>query len=388
MGLKDRLEDIAVTQVVRRIAADDVTADREGRRGDDAPAADGGRGQTLVLDDPATPDDTATPVDPATPDDTAATGSAAVPGGRADSPTEVPASGWKAIGRRTLKEVGNDGVPMMAAAVAFAGFLSLFPAIIAAMSVYSLVTDPATAAQQAAELTAGLPSGAASLLTEQIEGVASSGTTAAGIGLAVSLLGALWSASGGMGMLIKGVNTAYDETDDRGFARNKGLAILMALGAIVFLAIAITLAAVLPVVLGGLGTVGTIAAFVGRWVGLAALIVVALAVLYRYAPDRADARWRWLTPGAVVATVLWLLATAAFSFFVDNFGSYDETYGAAAGVVVLLLWLQITALIVLLGAELNAEAERQTVTDTTTGPNAPIGQRGATPADELPPPTA
>lgn len=373
MGFKERLQDTVVQQVVRKVTHEAVIDNSEKVGPAPAPVSN----QTTV-------DGFQSSITPAAEfrDDTAADRA----GQDATAPTEIPVKGWKAIGKRTLKEVGSDGVPMMASAVAFAGFLSLFPAMIAALAIYGLVTDPSVAAQQAADLTASLPSAAAELITGQMQDVAAADQTAIGFGLVVSVLGALWGASGGMGMLIKGVNIAYDEqNDDRGFVKNKGLAILFALGAIVFVAAAIVLVGVVPVLLEGLGTVGVILGQIGRFVVLAGLIMLALAVLYRYAPDRADADWVWISPGAILATVLWLVATVGFSFFVNNFGSYNETYGTAAGVVVLLLWLQITALIVLFGAEFNAESERQTGVDTTTGPDRPIGQRGAEPADELPP---
>jgi membrane protein len=306
----------------------------------------------------------------------------------ADTPTEIPRPGWAAVLKRTRAEVKADRVPMMAAAVAFAGLLALFPAIIAAISIYGLVTDPSSAAEAAGELTAAMPAEAAGIITDQLQSVASAEESTLGLTLLVAILGALWSASGGVGMLINALNVAYDEEDTRTFLRARGLALAMTLGAIVFFAVAVTLIAVVPAVIDGigLGIVGTVLAQVARWVLLAALLAGALAVLYRFAPHRADARWRWLSPGAVVATVLWLLGSLAFSAFVSNFGSYNETYGTIAGVIVLMLWLQISALVVLFGAELNAEVERQTAKDTTTGPPRPIGLRGAQPADDLPPP--
>ena len=308
-------------------------------------------------------------------------------GADADRPTGIPARGWREIVRRVLAEVKADRVPMMASAVAFAGLLALFPAMIAAISIYGLVVDPAQAARHAGELTAALPDAAAGLIGGQLESLATTRDGALGVALLTSVLGALWSASGGTSMLIDALNVAYDEDEGRGFLRKRGLALLLTLGAILFLALSLVLIAVVPAVIEGvgLGLVGTIAAQVARWVLLGALIAAALAVLYRLAPDREDARWSWLSLGSVVAGVLWLVGSMAFSVFADNFGSYDETYGTIAGVIVLMLWLQLTALIVLLGAELNAEAEKQTAVDTTTGRPKPMGRRGAEAADTSPP---
>jgi membrane protein len=195
----------------------------------------------------------------------------------------------------------------------------------------------------------------------------------------------LWSASGGVQGLVKGLNLVYDERETRGFLKLRGLSLLLTLGAIVVAVTAIALIAVFPGFVDslGLGRAGELAASIGRWVVLALLVLAALAVVYRYAPDRANPRWRWVSWGAVVALVLWLLATVGFSWSVDNFGKYNQTYGALAAVIILLLWLFLSAFVVLLGAEFDAETERQTARDTTTGPSRPLGQRDAEVADTL-----
>jgi membrane protein len=359
---------------------------KHARRDDGAPAADGAHGGPAVLDG-VVPEAVATAraVDVRTEEERAAAGAR---GEHASTPAEIPKRGWFEIIRRALKETSADRVPMMASAVAFAGLLSLFPAILASVSIYGLVVDPMTAADHADAVAAALPSDAAELLTEQIRNVASAERSTLGLALLTSVLAALWSASGGMGMLLGAINVAYDEQDDRGFVKNKALALGLTLAAILFLAVAITLIAVVPAVIEavGLGVVGTALAQVARWALLAVMMAAALAALYRVGPDRADARWAWISPGAVLAAGLWLLGSALFSLFVSRFGSYQETYGTFAGFVVLMLWLQITALVILIGAEVNAEAERQTVVDTTTGPPKPMGLRDAVPADDPPPP--
>lgn len=306
-------------------------------------------------------------------------------GHHATSPTRIPKGGWKAILVRVKEEIKRDKVTVLAAAVAFAALLSLFPLMIAAISIYGLGADPETVANQARMIEDVLPEDAASLITGQLQSLAAADNGALGIAAVISILAALWSASGGMAMLINALNVAYDEDNDRGFVKNRALAVLMTFGAILFLLVVVSLLTVPADILGDLGTIGIVLVNILRWVLLAGLLAAALAVLYRVAPDRDDARWRWLTPGVTVALILWLLASAAFSYFVDTFGSYNETYGSLAGVVVLMLWLQLSTMIVLIGAEINAETERQTVTDTTTGPPQPLGQRGADPADQPPP---
>ena len=304
----------------------------------------------------------------------------------ADNPAQIPLQGWREIAKRTLAEIKTDRVAMMAAAIAFAALIAIFPALIAALSLFGLIVDPIEAAQLAGEMTATLPADAASMLRDQIQSLATADESTLGGSFVISLVVALWGASGGIGMALTGINVAYDETERRTFVRRKLLALGLALAAVLFFVVAIILIAVVPAVIRelGLGVVGKVAALAARWVVLALLILTGLAALYRVAPEREDAKWVWISPGALAGTVFWLVGSGLFSLFVNNFGRYDDTYGAVAGVVVLMLWLQLSAFIVLLGAEINAEAERQTLRDTTTGPPQPIGQRGANPADTLP----
>ena len=308
-----------------------------------------------------------------------------VPGVDAEKPTQIPAKGWKQIIKRSFKEMKADNLPLLAAGVAFYIFLALFPGLIAAVTVYGLVADPSEVQQQVTKLSDSLPQEAASLLRDQLTKIASSSNSALGIGLLVSLLGALFSASGGMQNLMKATNLAYDEDETRGFLKLRGTALLLTIGFIVFLAVAIGLIAVVPVVLDaiGLGSFGQLIANILRYLGLIAFMVGALAVVYRYAPDRDNPQFKWVGLGSIVATVLWVLGSAAFSFYVSNFGKYSETYGAIAGVVILMLWLFLTSFIILFGAEINSESEQQTAKDTTEGPTQPMGERGATKADTV-----
>jgi membrane protein len=306
-------------------------------------------------------------------------------GREAERPGQIPPRGWFAILRRAMAEVKEDNVSLLAAGVAFYAMLAIFPAIIALVTVYGMVADPAEVESQVSEFAKSLPSGADQLITEQLNNVVNAGEQALSIGLAISLLAVLWSASSGVQGLVKSLNLVYDERETRGFLKLRGLSLLLTLAAIVVAVVALALIAVFPAVIDdlGLGQAGELAASISRWVILALLVLVALAVLYRYAPDRANPRWRWVSWGALVALVLWLLGSFGFSWYVDNFGKYNQTYGALAAVIILLLWLYLSAFAVLLGAELDAEIERQTARDTTTGPERPIGQRGAEVADTL-----
>ncbi|TWF81342.1 membrane protein [Pseudonocardia hierapolitana] len=307
------------------------------------------------------------------------------PGRDADTPVQIPPRGWWQVVRRAFAESKADHVPMLAGGVAFFAFLAVFPALIATLTIYGLVADPAQVAREVEGLAGALPREAQPLVAEQLGAVVASSDGALGIGLVVSLVAAIWSAASGTGNLVQAINIAYDEDETRGFVRLRATALLLTLGAIVFVLVTLALVAVVPALLDAipLGPLATVLAQLVRWVLLIGLVIVALAVVYRIAPDRDAPRIRWASIGALVAAVLWIAGSVAFSLYVDNFGKYNRTYGTLAGVVVLLLWLYLTSYIVLLGAEINAEAERQTARDTTRGPSVPMGERRAVAADEV-----
>jgi membrane protein len=306
-------------------------------------------------------------------------------GREAEHPGQIPPRGWFAVLKRVKVEVKDDNVSLLAAGVAFYAMLAIFPAIIAVVTVYGMVADPNQVQSQVNQFTKSLPSGADELLTQQLTNVVQAGRQALSIGLALSLLALLWSVSSGVQGLIKSLNVIYDERETRGFVKLRGLSLLLTIGAIVVTVIALALITVFPGVIDnfGLGRAGQLAASVARWVLLAVLVLIALGVVYRLGPDRAGPRWRWVSLGALVALVLWLLGSVGFSWYVDNFSKYNQTYGALAAVIILLLWLFLSAFAVLLGAEFDAETERQTARDTTTGPERPLGRRDAEVADTL-----
>jgi membrane protein len=306
-------------------------------------------------------------------------------GAQADKPTEIPKRGWFQIAKRGWAEAKADQVPLLAAGVAFYAFMAIFPAMIAVTLLYGLFADPATIADQVDAAGGALPDDVRALIVEQLRNLATTQRTGAGIGAILSLLLALWSASAGVGNLMTAISTAYDEQEQRGFVKKRAIALALTLGAVVLLLVVLGLVAVLPVVLqifsgGALRVLLEIA----RFLLVAVVVAIALAVLYRIAPDRDAPKFRWVSVGAVVATVLWLLASIGFSIYVANFSNYAKTYGALASVVILLFWLWITAYAILLGAEINAESEQQTARDSTRGPERPLGQRGAVKADSVP----
>ncbi|GAA1578429.1 YihY/virulence factor BrkB family protein [Kribbella sancticallisti] len=307
-----------------------------------------------------------------------------VPGVAAEKPAEIPAAGWWQIVKRAWAEAKADQVPLLAAGVAFFGFLSLFPAVVAAVMAYGLLADPAQIRRQAQDLAAAVPESARELLLQQIDALTSAPRQSLGIGVIIAVATALWSASGGVGYLVTAVNLAYDEEENRGFVRRKLLSLGMTLGAIVFVLLTIGLFAVGAAITDGVPTVIRILLEGARLLVAVLLIMVALAITYRLGPARDAPRLRWVSVGAIVATVIWLIASIGFSVYVATFGNYAKTYGSLAAVVVLMLWLWLTAYAILLGAEINAESEEQTARDTTKGPEQPIGERGAVKADSVP----
>ncbi len=304
-------------------------------------------------------------------------------GRSAGSPTEIPARGWFDIAKRTAGQVKSDYLSIVAAGVAFYVFLALVPALIAVISVYGLVADPADVERQLASVLSAVPAEAADLVQTQVTAITGQGRASVGLALAVSVVVALLGASKGMQALVTALNIAYDEDETRKFFRLKALTLVLTLGMAVAAVVGVGVMVALGNLAERLGTAGELAVVVLRWPLLAVVVILGLAVLYRYAPDRDAPAWRWVTPGAVVATVLWLVGSIAFSVYVGNFGRYNETYGSLGAVVVLLLWLLLTAYAIVLGAELDGEAERQTVADSTRGPSQPLGRRGAYAADTV-----
>lgn len=301
------------------------------------------------------------------------------PGSGADDPTEIPLGGWKQIALRVKDEFGSDHVTLSASGVAFHGFLALVPLIAAAVSIYGLVADPANVRRLIGRLRGAVPDDVASLLENQLDTISTASAGALGVGAVIGILTGLWSASSGVGHLIEGINIAYDEdADDRPFWKRRALAVLLTLLFIALLAVAAT---VVTLTASVNGVAGVLAQVIG-WIFIAVLFGLLLAVFFRFATDRDEPEWVWVSPGAVFSVVAWTIASVGFGIYVSNFGSYNETYGSLGAIVVVLMWLFISATVVIVGAELNAEIERQTDHDSTQGPEQPKGQRDAVVADD------
>lgn len=303
-------------------------------------------------------------------------------GRSADKPTDIPARGWKDVAVRVKRQLKEDNVGLIGAGVAFYSLLSIFPAMIALISLYGLIVRRDQVAAQVDSALKFMPGDSRMAIQTQMEKITSSPRAGLGLGLLISVLAALWSASGGMRALMTGLNIAYDETESRKFVRLRLLSLALTLGVLVFTVAAMTAVIGVPAAFDAGQPVGLLLAWV-RWPVLAALLVGGLALLYRYGPDRDKPKWAWASWGAGIATALWLVMTITFSFYVSTFGSFNKTYGTFASVVVLMTWMSLSAYIVLVGAEINAELERQTAQDTTTGPDRPLGTRDAYAADTI-----
>lgn len=303
----------------------------------------------------------------------------------ASSPLEIPAPGWWDIARRVFDEIGNDRILAVAAGVTFYGLLAVFPAIAALVSLYGLVADRATLGDHITVLSGLLPEGAIQIVSDQVKRITERGDTALGFAFFGGLGISLWSANAGMKAVFDALNVAYNETEKRNFVVLNLWSLAFTAGMVAFVVVALSAVVVIPVVLKylWLGALVEWIVWAGRWPALLAVALMALAVLYRFGPSRERARWRWLTPGAILAALGGIGSSMLFSWYVANFGSYNETYGSLGAAIGLMTWMWLTSTVVLVGAELNAEIEHQTAKDTTEGPDTPMGSRGAAMADTV-----
>lgn len=300
----------------------------------------------------------------------------------ADSPTAIPASGWKDIAMRVYRQFGEDHVTLTAAGVAFFGFASLVPLLAAGIAIYGLVADPSDVTGLVDRIDGTVPQAVADMIRQQLESVAGASSGALGFATVIGIALGIWSASSGVGHMIEAVAIAYEEDRDGG--RSFWVKRAMALGFTVGLMALMAASAVVIVVGARLGSGGlAVLSNIAAWILVAALAAAGLAVLYRHGPDRRNAQWRWVTPGAAIAIVIWIVVSVGFRYYVANFGSYNETYGSLGTVIVVLLWLYLSAIAVIVGAEIDSEIEHQTAQDSTVDPERPMGRRDAHMADTL-----
>ncbi|CAN5764440.1 YihY/virulence factor BrkB family protein [soil metagenome] len=306
-------------------------------------------------------------------------------GRHARSPAAIPGRGWRDIGWRLFNRIMEDRAMLVAGGVTFYLLLALFPALLAFVSLFGLFADPTRIPEQIGFLREVLPAEGYTLVRDQLTELAAQQTGALGFGLALSLAVALWTANNGVKAIFEAMNIAYSERESRSLVRLNLIAFVFTLGGLVAATLLFIAIGVVPAVLAFLD-IGEGAARLLRllrWLVLLPIIALVVSLFYRYGPSRAPARWRWITTGSALATLVWLIASIAFSFYLDGFAHYNVTYGSLGALIGFLLWMWLSSLIVIVGAELNAEMELQTAEDTTQHPESPLGSRGAVVADSL-----
>jgi membrane protein len=306
-------------------------------------------------------------------------------GRQAESPSEIPLRGWKDVVLRVYQNVGKHRVIALAAGVAFYALLAIFPAIAALVAIYGFFADPATISSHLDSAAGLLPGGAIEVVRDQMTRIAAHGKSTLGLTFAFGLGVSLWSANAGMKAIFDALNLVYGEEEQRGFIKLNLISLTFTILAIIFVLFSIAAVAILPVVLSyvGLGAATETLFKYGRWPVLLVAVAAGLAVLYRYGPSRSRPKWRWITWGSAFAAVSWIVVSLLFSWYAASFGSYNQTYGSLGAIIGFMTWLWLSVIVVLLGAELDAETEHQTAQDMTTGSPRPMGDRGAHAADTV-----
>lgn len=306
-------------------------------------------------------------------------------GRQSAAPWNIPFAGWKDIFWRVYNQITEDRLLAVAAGVVFYGLLAIFPTVTAFVSIYGLFADASTVQSHVALLSNFAPPEVVGPIQEQIYRVATTRSVDLSFAFIFSVLLALWSSNAGMKAVIDALNVAYDETERRSFVKLTLISLAMTVGAIFAALVGVGAVVVFPIVLSYLGieSAGETIVSILRWPVLLAALLLGLAVLYRFGPNRTTPRWEWLSVGSVFAAVAWIVGSFLFSYYLSRFANYNATYGSLAAGIGLMMWLWLSAIIVLLGAELNAEIEHQTARDTTVGPDRQLGRRGAIVADTV-----
>jgi membrane protein len=306
-------------------------------------------------------------------------------GRSAETPSEIPARGWGDILWRVYRGISESRILLVAAGVTFYALLAIFPGIAALISIYSLFADPASVASHLDTVANVAPGGAIDILREEMTRLASQGGATLGVSFLVSLAISFWTANSGVKATFDALNIVYGEEEKRSFIKLNIITLFVTLGIVVFILLTLAAVVAVPVALTYIPIPGVTALVVkiGRWPILFVLVTTALAVLYKYGPSRTEPRWRWVTWGSVSAAIVWLAASALFSWYVASFGSYNKTYGSLGAVIGFMTWIWISIIVVLVGAKLNAEMEHQTIRESTTGQPKPLGRRGARMADTV-----
>ncbi|WP_439532638.1 YihY/virulence factor BrkB family protein [Polymorphobacter sp.] len=302
----------------------------------------------------------------------------------AESPIDYSRAAWMAILLRVWVKNGELNLSLMSAGVAFYAFLSFVPLLAALVLSYGLVADPATVSRHMATIIDLVPEEAARLIYEQLVALTTTAASRSGFGLLLALAVSIYGASRASRAMITALNVIYQQQDKRGIIRTTAISTILIIGAVLTGIVGVLAASMLGYAQDLLRSFGPTAITLGRtvtWLIAGGLCCFAIGAMYRFAPDRADANWRWLSVGSIAATFLWLAATIGFGIYAARFGDYNATYGSLGAVVILLMWLFVSAYAILIGGLINAETERQTARDSTTGLPRPMGARGAVVAD-------
>lgn len=307
-------------------------------------------------------------------------------GRQAATPLRIPWRGWKDILWRAYEEISADRLLLIAAGVTFYAMLAVVPAITAMVSLYGLFAKASSINTHLGFLAGLIPAGAYELISEQIVRIAAGSDGKLTFAFVIGLGIAMWSANAGMKAIFDALNIVYDEDEKRSFIKLNLISLSFTLGAVVVLLLAIASVVVLPLVLAYLGFAAEQqAGFLPllRWPALFVIVMLGLAMLYRFGPSRRNAKWRWVSVGSVFAAFAWLAVSVAFSWYLSKFADYNATYGSLGAVIGLMMWIWISTTVILVGAELNAEIEHQTARDSTIGHGKPLGARGAVMADTV-----
>ncbi|MBR1178246.1 YihY/virulence factor BrkB family protein [Bradyrhizobium sp. KB893862 SZCCT0404] len=306
-------------------------------------------------------------------------------GRHSKSPYAIPWAGWKDIFWRTYQRIDDDRLLATAGGVVFFGLLAIFPAVTALVSSYGLFANPSTITDNLQTLAMMLPEGAFQIVAEQVGRVVSNGNATLGVTFLVGLVLAIWSANAGVKSIFDALNVAYEEREKRSFIRLNMVSLAFTVGGIVALLLMVGAVVAFPLALDHLGMApeSKLIVALARWPLLFVILLVALAMLYRFAPSRDAPRWQWLSVGALAAAILWIAGSSLLSWYLSAFANYNATYGSLGAAIGLMMWMWMSAIVVMFGAELNSEIERQTLRDTTTGPPRPLGTREAVSADTV-----
>jgi membrane protein len=306
-------------------------------------------------------------------------------GRTARSPSQIPWRGWTDILLRAYQETQEDRLLALAASVVFYSLVALFPAIAAGVSFYALFADAGTISRHLSLAIGIVPAEVLDMLRDEISRIGSKSDGRLTFGFLVGISIALWSGNAGMKAVFDALNIIYDERERRGFVRLNLISLVFTVGAIGAVLLAVSAVVVFPLILASFGRSNLDQPIIGylRWPAMCVLMIAGLAVLYRYGPSRRPAKWRWISIGSVFAASAWLIVSSLFSWYLGNFANYNATYGALGAVVGLMMWMWLSTIVVLVGAELNSEIEHQTSRDSTVGPEKPLGIRGAVMADTV-----